>query len=321
MAALTLLAALLGATALAYNVLANARVTAVGRADLVRRPRPVRELPRRPAGALAPRGPRPGAAALARVPLEPAPPRRGAGRLRDHLRLVPRRVPPVRRRQRHVRPARDLPRARCRSCSASATSSSSSSGSTGGSGASRRARDLLAIARRGRRSPCRSRSRSSGDPRRSPTSRSRSSSSTRCSARRSSPARASALRLLPGLRAARAARAERVLDRRRRPLRPGASHASSRETPDTRVVGFLDDNPACAGGGSTASRSSAASTRSSGCSARCTARRGARDDPGRARRSGWSRRRRRASRRGRRRAGSCGSDDRDAAVAGRGPAE
>ena len=79
-AALTLLAALLGATALAYNVLANARVTAVGvlisfvvlvqfasfLGDLQERSR--REDP----------GPAP--AALARVPLQPAPPRRGARR-------------------------------------------------------------------------------------------------------------------------------------------------------------------------------------------------------------------------------------------------
>ena len=78
-------------------------------ADLVRRPRPVRQLPRRPAGALAQRGSRPGAAALARVLLQPPPPRRGADGLRDHLLLVPGVVSPVRRRRWHEHAARALP--------------------------------------------------------------------------------------------------------------------------------------------------------------------------------------------------------------------
>ena len=109
-AALTLPALLLGATALAYNVLASARVTAVGGADLVRRPRPVRQLPRRPAGALPPRGSRPGSAALASVHLQP---RRLVEVLTDFgiicfsfLGVLP----PVRRRQRQLHPARHLPR-------------------------------------------------------------------------------------------------------------------------------------------------------------------------------------------------------------------
>ena len=109
-AALTLLALLLGATALAYNVLANARVTAVGvlisfvvlvqfasfLSDLQERSR--REDP----------GPAP--------PLWRAffsNPRRLVevlDGLRDHLLLVPGVVSPVRRRRRQLHPARHLPR-------------------------------------------------------------------------------------------------------------------------------------------------------------------------------------------------------------------
>ena len=145
-AALTLLASLLGATALAYNVLANARVTAVGvlisfvvlvqfasfLGDLQERSR--REDP----------GPAP--------PLWRAffsNPRRLVevlDGLRDHLLLVPGVLSPLRRRQRHATSSAASSSRCCRSCSASATCSSSSSGSTGGSGASRRPRDLLAIA-------------------------------------------------------------------------------------------------------------------------------------------------------------------------------
>ena len=136
-AALTLLALLLGATALAYNVLANARVTAIGvlisfvvlvqfasfLGDLQERSR--REDP----------GPAP---PLWRAFLSN--PRRLVEVLVDftiicvsfltaYLLFVDG--------ERHVHPARDLPRQRCRSCSASVMSSSSSSGSTGGSGVSR----------------------------------------------------------------------------------------------------------------------------------------------------------------------------------------
>ena len=106
------------------------------RARLVRRPRPVRELPRRPRGALAPRRSRAAAVALARVDLAAAPARRGARRLRDHLRVVPR-LPTC---SSSTAPARtcSAPSSsrRCRSCSPSATSSSSFSGSTGASGGS-----------------------------------------------------------------------------------------------------------------------------------------------------------------------------------------
>ena len=241
-AALTLLASLLGATALAYNVLANARVTAVGvlisfvvlvqfasfLGDLQERSR--REDP----------GPAP--------PLWRAffsNPRRLVevlDGLRDHLRLVPGVVPAVRRRQRQRHPARASSSRRCRSCSASATSSSSSSGSTGGSGASRRPRDLLAIA----------------------GAVALSVPLTIGIVRAIRPltdfpleifvvdallcmtlvaASRLALRLLPVLGACARPAAARP-DRRRRPLGPTRSPASWRETPETRVVGFLDDNPA-----------------------------------------------------------------------------
>ena len=180
-AALTLLAALLGATALAYNVLANARVTAVGLlvsfvvlvqfasflGDLQERSR--RDDP----------GPAP---PLWRAFLSN--PRRlvevlvdfaivcvsflaayllfvdGGGTYIQRAHLPRDAADPARRPLRPLRPLRDLPADLALRLGA------------------RPARDR----RRGRRSPCRSRSRSSGRPARSPTSRSRSSSSTRCSA-------------------------------------------------------------------------------------------------------------------------------------------
>ena len=79
------------------------------RARLLRRARAVRELPRRPRGALAPRGGRSAALALAGAHLASPSARRGARRLRDHLRLLPRRLPAVRRRRGHAGSARDLP--------------------------------------------------------------------------------------------------------------------------------------------------------------------------------------------------------------------
>ncbi len=106
---LTSLAALLGATGLAYTVLGNPRVTAVGvlvsfvvlvqfasfLGDLEERSRRAEE------------GPPP---SLWRALIShPAAARRGARRLRDHLRLLPRRLPAVRRRRGHAGSARDLP--------------------------------------------------------------------------------------------------------------------------------------------------------------------------------------------------------------------
>ena len=180
-AALTLLAALLGATALAYNVLANARVTAVGLlisfvvlvqfasflGDLQERSR--REDP----------GPAP--------PLWRAffsNPRRLVevlDGLRDHLLLVPGVVSPVRRRRRQLHPARHLPR-------------DAADPARRPLRALRRLRDLPAdLALRVGARPARDRRRGRAvraahdrnrpaQSVRSPTSRSRSSSSTRCCA-------------------------------------------------------------------------------------------------------------------------------------------
>ena len=99
-AALTLLAALLGATALAYNVLANPRVTAVGLlisfVVLVQFASFLGDLQERSAARIQARRRRSGARS------SPTPAAcRGADGLRDHLLLVPGVVPPVRRRRRH----------------------------------------------------------------------------------------------------------------------------------------------------------------------------------------------------------------------------
>ena len=167
-AALTLLAALLGATALAYNVLANARVTAVGvlisfvvlvqfasfLGDLQERSR--REDP----------GPSP---PLWRAFLSN--PRRLVEVLADfaiicvsflaaYLLFVDGGGT--------IHAARRSSSPRCRSCSPSATSSSSSSGSTGGSGASPR---RATCSRSAPRSRCRCRSRSGSSGRSAPFAR------------------------------------------------------------------------------------------------------------------------------------------------------
>ena len=229
-AALTLLAALLGATALAYNVLANARVTAVGLlisfvvlvqfasflGDLQERSR--REDP----------GPAP--------PLWRAffsNPRRlvevltdfgiicfsflvayllfvdGGGTNTQRGALPRDAADPARRPLRPLRPLRDLPADLALRVGA------------------RPARDR----RRGRAVGADHDRDRQGDPLASSTSRSRSSSSTRCSARRSSAASRLVLRLLPGLSSVRA-HAEARPDRRRRPLGPGTRARAGRDAGD-----------------------------------------------------------------------------------------
>ena len=212
------------------------------RARLVRRARPVRELPRRPRGALAPRRSRAAAVALARALLAAAPARRGARRLRDAS--APRsssRTCSSSTATATTWSARSSSR-RCRCCSASGTSSSSCSGSTGASGGSRRRATWSRLARR-RLLSARSRSRSSRRPGLSsdfpleifvvdvaPLHA--------CS----SPGRGSRCAWPPTCAPHRAGSGERTLI-------VGAGRSGRRlarelrETPGTRVVGFVDDNP------------------------------------------------------------------------------
>ena len=89
---LALVAAAIGATALAYNVLDNSRLTAFGVLAHLRPARPVRELPERPRGADATRRPGARGVALEGARVRAAPPDRGRRRLRRDLRVVPRRV-------------------------------------------------------------------------------------------------------------------------------------------------------------------------------------------------------------------------------------
>ena len=107
------------------------------RARDVRAPRPVRELPERPRGAVAPRRRRAGAVALARADLRAAAARRGVRGLRHHLRLVPRRVRARRRRHGDRLRAVGLPLRASDPARRRGTSSSSRSASTAGCGASR----------------------------------------------------------------------------------------------------------------------------------------------------------------------------------------
>ena len=107
---LAVVATALGATALAYNVLDNARLTAIG--VLVTFVLLVQfwQLPERPRGTLARRrGSAARAAAVARARVRATPPRGGRRRLRPHLRLVPHRVLPRHRRARDRVRAFDLP--------------------------------------------------------------------------------------------------------------------------------------------------------------------------------------------------------------------
>ena len=115
---------------------------------------------------------------------------------------------------------------------------------------------------------------------------------------RSSPARGSRC-VLPPLAAARAEPRSSGPDRGRRPFRAAASPASCARRPETRVVGFVDDNPRLRRRrihGVTVPRRP---RRVEALLASRPARRGARDDPGR--RAGAARRRRRRLCGGRRR--------------------
>ena len=208
-------------------------------ADLVRRPRPVRQLPRRPAGAVAPRGAGP-SPPLWRAFLSN--PRRLVEVLADfaiicvsfltaYLLFADGGGTNTQRRSSSPR---------CPSCSGSATSSSSSSGSTGGSGVRIRPRPA-GDRRRGGSCPCRSR----WDRRRHPPFRDFPLEIFVVDAllcRRSCPPRASRCGCCRAEH--RSPRPAAARPRRRcRALRSALARELA-ETPDTRVVGFVDDNPA-----------------------------------------------------------------------------
>ena len=246
-ALLAIIAIALGATALAYNVLDNGRLTAIGVLVtfvlLVQFGGFLGDLEERARGADGPATRRSGT----RSSFEP---RRLVEVLVDfvaHLRVVPRRVPARRRRarapssERSVVPGRaaDPPRRR-------ATSSSSRSASTGGCGGTRpratssRSRSPRA-SRRWSRSAILVALRAIGDV----PGRAIFVVDARPLHARSSAPRGSSLRLVPEAGGGRD-------DGRRRVLVVGAGRAGRglarelRESRDVRVVGFLDDNPRAA---------------------------------------------------------------------------
>ena len=290
---LALIATALGGTSLAYNVLDDQRLAIVGvlvtfvllvqfasfLADVERRNAPGSDVRarRRVRGALAAAD-------------------RGARRLRPDRRLVRGRVRRSASAGRAPSRSGTSRRSRCRCSSPRATWPSSRSASTARSGAMRASRDVGRDRRRGRRlrgGRARLHGARAG---RSATSRARSSSSTRSSARRQSSRRVS-----PSARSI-GGGANVPRSHRPRTIIVGAGRTGRsllrelRETPGERVVGLRRRQPArSAGGGSPASRCSAARTRSTRHDRAHRARHRARDDPRRAARAARRDRRRQRS--------------------------